>query len=297
MTETRKKMIVPDKIRKCVAFLGFKLEEGSFRLAGSVFWYGDIGGRVYAVTAEHVIDGIRKTGVNEVWFRINKEDGDAEWFPSKLDAWFCHPTDKSLDIAILAMGVQSDWDHRILPSVLCMTDRHMVEEEIALGDEVFVTGLFRHHHGKKRNLPIVRIGNLACGTDEKVVTKRFGEMDAYLIEARSIGGLSGSPVFLNLGRTRMIGGKLKQTTSGHQRFLLLGLIHGHYDESAAKIDGVDLLTEDVLTLERVNAGIAIVTPCYKIESLIYAYERARLNLLYTLNHCCPINIHENSSLD
>ena len=43
-------------------------------------------------------------------------------------------------------------------------------------------------------MPILRMGNLAAYPQERVQVEGV-EMDAYLIEARSIGGLSGSPVF------------------------------------------------------------------------------------------------------
>lgn len=222
-------MIVPDNIRKCVAFLGFKMADGSFKFAGSVLWIGQDNPEtgkaepVYAVTARHVIDGIRRTGVEAVWFRINQNDGNAVWKDSKLNDWFVHPSDPSIDIAILKTGLRSEWDHLVLPYSLCMTDDRMAENEVGLGDEVFITGLFRHHHGTRKNIPIVRVGNLACLTEEKVETNDFGLMDAFLIEARSIGGLSGSPVFLNLGVSRMIGGQLKHAQS-EPIFYLLGLI-------------------------------------------------------------------------
>jgi hypothetical protein len=271
-------MIVPDNVRKCVAFLGIKMADESFRFAGSVFWLGQENletGKaepVYAVTAKHVIDGIRKTGVNEVWFRINQSDGSSAWLRSDLDSWFSHPTDGSLDVAILKMGLHSGWDHLVLPYSLCMSDERMAEHEVALGDEVFVTGLFRHHHGTRRNIPIVRVGNLACLTEEKVETNGFGLMDAFLIEARSIGGLSGSPVFLNLGISRMIGGQIKQAQGEQPIFFLLGLIHGHYDVAAAEVDEIDLGIVDTLTTDRVNTGIAIVSPFHSIRAVIEAYE-------------------------
>jgi hypothetical protein len=51
-----------------------------------------------------------------------------------------------------------------------------------------------HHTGDLKNVPIVRVGNLASYPSEQIQTRAFGRMEAYLIEARSIGGLSGSPV-------------------------------------------------------------------------------------------------------
>lgn len=270
-------MIVPDKVRKCVAFLGFQMADGSFHLAGSVFWLAEGGNDagkskpVYAVTARHVIDQIRGTGVEHAWFRINKFAGDAEWVKSDLDRWFIHPDDASLDVAILPTGIPNGWDHLALPYNFCATDDLMKKHEVGVGDEVFVTGLFRHHHGSRRNIPIVRVGNLACLREEKVETRDFGLVDAFLIEARSIGGLSGSPVFLNLGVSRMIYGRMQQAEKS-PIFFFLGLIHGHYDVDNDDIDINIEADNNNLSVQRVNTGIAIVVPFHSIKEVIDAHE-------------------------
>jgi hypothetical protein len=46
----------------------------------------------------------------------------------------------------------------------------------------------------KRTPPTARFGNIAQMPNEPVIIKRF-EQDCFLVEARSIGGFSGSPVF------------------------------------------------------------------------------------------------------
>jgi len=274
-------MLIPDDVRKCVGFLGLKLANGDFRLAGSVFFLGrDKPGEskadpVYAVTAKHVIDVIRDTGVEQVWMRLNLRDGFAKWFSTNINDWFVHPTDRTIDVAILKTGLSDALDHLVFPYSFCITDERMKENEVGLGDEVFITGLFRHHHGTKRNIPIVRVGNLACMTEEKITTKSFGDMDAYLVEARSIGGLSGSPVFLNLGITRIINKQVK-FASGSQIYYLFGLIHGHYDVEASEIDSFEI--EDRTgngTRDTVNTGIAMVVPFRNIDSVIVAHESAR----------------------
>jgi hypothetical protein len=58
-------------------------------------------------------------------------------------------------------------------------------------------GLFKSHYGEQRNIPIIRIGNIAALPEEPVQTHYCGPTDAYLVEVRSIAGLSGSPVFKN----------------------------------------------------------------------------------------------------
>jgi hypothetical protein len=61
-------------------------------------------------------------------------------------------------------------------------------------EDVFLTGLFSNHAGKKKNIPIVMVGTIAAMPDEPVETD-WCDVAAYLIDIRSFGGLSGSPVF------------------------------------------------------------------------------------------------------
>lgn len=269
-------MIVPDDIRKCVAFLGYQMADGTFHFAGSVFFLGrdkkdsPKAEPVYAVTAKHVLDAIQAKGLDTVFFRVNLKSGEAKWSPVPLSGWFSHPTDPSIDVVILKTGISEELDHLVLPYSFCISDEKMSEHRVGLGDEVFVTGLFRHHHGSKKNIPIVRVGNIACMTEEKVSTRLFGEIDAYLIEARSIGGLSGSPVFLNLGTTRLIDGQLKFANG--PIYFLFGLIHGHYDADTASVDEAEAIHVDELSVGRVNTGMAIVVPFHKIDETIKAFE-------------------------
>jgi hypothetical protein len=81
-------------------------------------------------------------------------------------------------------------------------------------------------------------------------------MEAYLIEARSIGGLSGSPVFVNLGVVRETPDR-PPFTLGRVAVYLLGLVHGHWDVESGLIGEAN-----------VNMGIAIVTPIQKAAEMI-----------------------------
>jgi hypothetical protein len=211
---------------------------------------------------------------------MNTKDGKAEWHDVDIGDWVYLASDGSVDVAIREMGIPAWLDHLAMPTSLGVTAATISENEVGPGDEVFVTGLFRHHHGATRNIPIIRIGALACMGEEKVSTS-FGEMDALLIEARSIGGLSGSPVFLHLGPARPIKGKVDFAS----RFFLLGLIHGHYDATEQGIDAFEgSNTEDSsrLTNAQINTGIAIVVPFHSIESVLARYEeRKRQSLSFS----------------
>jgi hypothetical protein len=114
-----------------------------------------------------------------------------------------------------------------------------------------MTGLFAHLSGSERNLPIIRFGNIAMIPDEPVPT-RIGMIEAYLIEARSIGGLSGSPAFVY------------KRAQGRVKLYLMGLMHGHWDIPPENKN--DLAITD--SFGSVNMGIAIVVPAKKILEVI-----------------------------
>lgn len=252
------------------------MADGEMRLAGSAFFVsraeeGTKGVDVFLATAKHVIDGIRNLGLSEVFIRANTKQGESVWAKCQSNDWLFHPTDQTADLALLRTGVPDGWDHLVIPSSMCATSEVLQKNEVGLGDEVFVVGLFRHHHGSRKNIPIVRVGNLAAMAEEKVSTKDFGLVDAHLIEARSIGGLSGSPVFLNMGVVRYLDGGVKYAQNGLM-VLLLGLIHGHYDVPNSSVDTVDGQSAETLSAERVNTGIAIVVPMEKIREAIAAHS-------------------------
>ncbi len=93
----------------------------------------------------------------------------------------------------------------------------------------------------------------------------MGYIDAYLIDAQSVAGLSGAPVFVNFGIVRIQNGQLMQSSQTEGKVFLLGLMHGHFK---ADINIPGLGGRDAKKLELVNFGISIVVPCEKILEVI-----------------------------
>ncbi|MDP9317387.1 MAG: hypothetical protein M3R24_42100 [Chloroflexota bacterium] len=261
-------MIVPDEVRKCVAYVGYQTSDGQFHLGGTVFFVarqieGTDRNFQYAITARHVIEAITALGINRIYLRMNFSDGVARWVETNATQWRFHPADKSVDVAVARILLTQEYDHLVYPLLSAATEGVIQEQGIGAGDEVFVTGLFANHYGRQRNVPIVRVGNIAAMPEEPIDTK-YGHIEAYLVEARSIGGLSGSPVFVNLGVARYIDGGVKFSNSTAVYFLL-GLMHGHY---GTRLPDFDSNNPDVSDVERVNVGIAIVVPITKILEVI-----------------------------
>jgi len=259
-------MLVPEEIKKCVVFLCYRAG-AQIMLAGTGFFLAapsSIAGKVYIylVTARHVVEAIQQRGTDgHVLVRLNSIDGGATLISSVAESWRFHPSDSRADVAAIQWTPdRGKFDYRAIPTSMLVTGDIENEHSIGPGDEVFFPGLFVNHYGQKRNLPIIRVGNIAAMAEEPVSTKAYGEIDAYLVEARSIGGLSGSPVFVNLRPGR--GGIFEAGAPG---FYLMGLMHGHYE---SPLTDEDMLLEDEEHMERVNMGIAIVVPTGKIRDVI-----------------------------
>ena len=111
-----------------------------------------------------------------------------------------HPTErKYVDAAVTFFSPSythlSQLEVEHVPVGMFADEKVIKQRHIGVGDEVFITGLFTKVQETTKNIPIVRTGTVAMIPGEKIP---FGDnlIEAYLVEARSIGGLSGSPVFV-----------------------------------------------------------------------------------------------------
>ena len=254
-------MRIPDEIRECVAFLCVRDQQDKVRFAGTAFFVilpSDAlpdKGFVYLVTAKHTIAGLQARGHTAVYLRLNTTTGGVKLVEISLEDWVFHE-EPSGDVAVIALAPPTDCDHRPFSLRSAATEDVIKEHKIGIGDEVFVVGLFVSHVGQQRNIPIVRIGTIAAMPEEPIDTQ-MGPMEAYLLEMRSIGGLSGSPAFVYLDPFR-------HPDTGV--FWLLGLVHGHWSLPPKAATTI----EEDLEKERINMGIAIVPPVARITEALDA---------------------------
>lgn len=150
----------------------------------------------------------------------------------------------------------------------------MLQYEIGHGDDIFLVGLFAQHPGANRVLPILRFGNISLMPYEAVritLEPEFNSittLEAYLIECKSWGGHSGSPVFFyhSPDRYMMQGG----LTIVEAAPVVLGLVAGHFDiDQEVKFLG-DIWGSGKVPL---NSGISVVVPAQYIIDTIAAYEK------------------------
>ena len=218
----------------------------------------------FVITAKHVLEKVKdKFAVDELFIKVNLNDRTTLLVKTKMDDWIRHK-DENVDLAMCKLSFMGSYDHMFYPMSSFMNDELITQYEIGVGDEVLITGLFHHHPGNDRNSPIVRIGNISLMPQEKVlVENRLRE--AYLIESRSIGGLSGSPVFVNLGDIRKFGTQIKYAQGEHIP-ILFGIICGHFDTKKREIDAISDSTDEQ---KQINVGIAVVTPVNKLVELLH----------------------------
>lgn len=267
--------MLPDTFLKCVAFVTCNKKE-SRPLLGTAFFLQEVAlGKwhtILAVTALHVIEAARRNSVDEfVSLRVNTKEGTLGFIRTKIENWIRHPHSSCIDVAIhfLNPAVLEKLDIACFPSAEMRTKGTFGEHPFGLtiGSPVYFPGLFSEHPGVARNIPIMRIGTIAALPDEKVSTDKMGMMHAHLIEARSIGGLSGSPVFAEFySGFRNFDGKVEGQGVG-----LIGLVHGHWDIGDGRHDVSEV--DGMLSKASVNMGMAIVVPA---ESILEVLNQERV---------------------
>jgi hypothetical protein len=253
---------------KCVVFFGKELPDGNVEYRGTGFLItyndGDLA-CPYLVTCRHVARHLE----GPFTIRLNLKDG-AGSHPEKIGqaGWSYHP-DNNVDLAAVpfAAGIHH-YDHLYFDIAQCA-----VRENVWPGDPINIVGLFRLHQGLKRMMPVVHSGNIALLADPNetvlLANRATGETihtETYLIEAQTLEGLSGSPVFVR--EIAPLQGA--QTASGHQAgvlgdLFLLGIYAGAWDGRPGEVLADD---RGLKGQQRIPVGMGMVVPADKLIELI-----------------------------
>jgi len=141
------------------------------------------------VTNKHIVEDGSAT------VRVNTPDDKFDIIALDGAKWYYHPDGD--DIAVSPIGFNTT-HHKIrsIPSESFLTKKLIEQYDVGVGDDIFVVGRFISREGKTRNIPSVRFGAIAQMPAEPIILDGALAQESYLIEARSIPGYSGSPVFL-----------------------------------------------------------------------------------------------------
>lgn len=204
----------------------------------------------YVVTARHVVD--RLYGASE-WLAVNTKSGGVTAFHIPYDNWHFH---EESDIAIAAAKMPKGSLHKYIAQERFISEQRINDDGIGPGDDIFLVGRLITSAGKQKNTPSVRFGHVAMMPLETVRHRHYGDMYAFQCEIKSIGGYSGSPVFVYIPPMSIRPGsdKMKLGWTGPY---LLGVDWGHTDE------------------KNWNTGITHVAPAWDIASLLDQEELKR----------------------
>ena len=224
----------------------------------------------YLVTARHVAKGL-----DGAVLRANTKDGGSGEMDIVVGRWYCHPDqspNKFVDVALAEFALGEEFDCRYFPSDSLLSNEKRKNKNIGAGDLVQIVGLFRPLAGERENLVVVHSGSLALVPEEGEtipiedagVTKY---VEGYLVEAQTLKGLSGSPVFVR----RTVSAKpMKPEESpispkAHGAVWLLGLYQGAWPGKPDKVLAED---RDFNGTVRVPVGMGIVCPASKIWDIL-----------------------------
>ncbi|CAM3150818.1 hypothetical protein MYIN104542_20285 [Mycobacterium intermedium] len=222
------------------------------------------------ITADHIIQKIldERNPDKRIFLRVNTREGGVEHVHIPLENWVRPDIEDQIQNGKVDAAVcwfpgnnspTGKYDYLLMPASDEIADRALLaEEDIGIGNEVFFAGLFIGHSETTRNEPIIRSGIIAAMPE--TIESGGLRQHAFLIESRSVGGLSGSPVFASVGFWRHDeDGQLKLRTTFRTTYLI-GVISGHW-HAEAEIEGA-------IESEFVNMGIAKVTPMDKVLPLM-----------------------------
>jgi len=203
-------MRVPDAMSECVAFLGVpKVDDTQEIVVSGTAFFVSVPSTLtpsrryeYLVTAQH---NLEKAGAREMFVRLNVWGKDAEDIPignAYSDDWVRHPTDGEpdalrVDLAVRAWPASEDrYNYQCLPVSMFLSDEVLAKQDeygswIGVGDEAVIIGLFTRVTGRRTNLPIVRIGNVAMMPTEPVPTGQ-GDQEVVRGEGREGLGFDGA---------------------------------------------------------------------------------------------------------
>lgn len=222
------------------------------------------------VTAKHVLGDHKK-----VLARFSTQEGsstafvqyDIENMRKENDYWE-YPGDDGVDIAVFRSLHFEGTKYQPLPLDLIATKETFAENVIRQTDRIIFPSLLINFMGSAQNYPVIRDGSIALIPGERVPMRYMvgsrevvTRQEVILVDATSVQGASGSPIFLWPG-PRLKG---KSFHIAGTKPYLLGIMHGFYP--AVPREAFEVETSHERTMYSENSGIAIIFPSWKLHDI------------------------------
>lgn len=277
---------ITDDIRRSVVFIGTAEGGKTFKALGTGFLVIDEPSEtIYVVTAAHVVFPDYED--SPIAIRFNGKDGKAHLDSVEIAKWHTHPTDTAVDIAVMEWEPPSNADISPWITKWMISDFKRKTKNIGHGDLAYIVGMYFYIQGGNRVSPIVHTGHIAAMGDhgEKIPARNWRnpssrkpvDVEGYLIEAQTLKGLSGSPVFVRRSIKTIVADKSdlllhsknpKQAMPAldayvHGSLWLLGLWKGAWFGEPTKGKQI---TGDGKVVVPVGMGVAV--PAIKIQEVL-----------------------------
>lgn len=282
-------MRVPEWVRRSVTFLTLPESSGGACIATAFIVgvpYGDgTQDALHLVTVRHTADTLEGKAFG---IRANTAAGAAQTYWADEDSeWFRHPTDPDrVDAAVYPLfgsahshGFERDDGPNVrpIPVEMFLSDSDRASAGIGPGDAVFIAGMFTRLP-TTRIEPIIRTGNIAAMPRDPIpnvnICQRAVDAEMHLIEVRSMGGLSGSPVFVR----ETVGLEQHARSSEWKKgelvnlacagpFYFLGMMQGHWNIHPAEHDNYAFHASKE-TDRSIALGLSLAVPARKILEVL-----------------------------
>lgn len=229
----------------------------------AVFLPSGRGAIPYAVTNRHVIENGNTT------MRLTTIGGEIDTCETPENEWIFHP-EIGVDLAVLPILLAGQGiKYKTWPMEKIVSADIVERHDIGPGDECFTVGRFIHNDGRSRNTPSTRMGNIAQMPSHDTAN--------FLVEMRTIGGASGSPVYFYRPPAHPpIGGNIlgSQSFTSYTGPYLLGVVESYVRDRIVVLNQIE---ERELTASgrhaEFNTGMMNVIPGWRLEELINSPEQ------------------------
>lgn len=137
----------------------------------------------------------RHVATSSPFVRLNTHDGRFDVLQLVQDDWTF--SDKH-DLAVVPIEYAKAHKYLFVGTSAFLTEKLAATHDIGIGDDVFMVGRFISHDGTQRNSPSARFGYVSMMPGEPIhhPSNPSCEQISFLVEIFSVGGYSGSPVFV-----------------------------------------------------------------------------------------------------
>jgi len=232
---------------------------------------------VYAVTNYHVAIPNNATIINSI-----RGNGGHSEIEINFDDWQYDVAGDDLAIVdITDLLKPDDWVDLVVSPYNKLVSRQFASEyELGMGEDVFMVGLLASHGGE----PVGRFGNLAALPDEKAPVMQGHERarPSFLIDMRSRGGFSGSPVMVYRTQAGDLSHMIYQKSrplprhTDMNKFLRLLGIHSAQFPEEAKVSSAEAAEAAEASGDplreggkiHIPSGMTVVVPAWRIADLM-----------------------------